>query len=105
MSACVCAFANFFFKKNSPQKLLTGLLPNFMVVFLRWRLKSSLYHNRTIRPVEQYRHSSASSFKGRCHDVNIIYSAMYDIMKSYLTHVRDKKICNGYITSETRIVM
>ena len=33
--ACVCAFVNFFFKKTSPQKLLTGLLPNFIVVFLR----------------------------------------------------------------------
>ena len=33
--ACVCAFVNFFSKKASPQKLLTGLLPNFIVVFLR----------------------------------------------------------------------
>ena len=33
--ACVCAFVNFFFEKTSPQKLLTGLLPNFMEVFLR----------------------------------------------------------------------
>ena len=34
--ACMCAFVNFFFKKEtSPQKLLTGLLPNFLVVFLR----------------------------------------------------------------------
>ena len=32
--ACVCAFVNFFFKKTS-QKLLTELLPNFIVVFLR----------------------------------------------------------------------
>ena len=32
--ACVCAFVNFFFKKTS-QKLLTGLLPNIIVVFLR----------------------------------------------------------------------
>ena len=32
--ACVCEFVNFFFKKTS-QKLLTGLLPNFIVVFLR----------------------------------------------------------------------
>ena len=31
--ACVCAFVNFLFKKL--QKLLTGLLPNFIVVFLR----------------------------------------------------------------------
>ena len=29
----------------------------------------------------------------------------YDIMKSYLTHVWDKKISNGYITLETRVVM
>ena len=40
--ACVCAFVKFFFQKTSPQKLLTGLLPNltgllpnFIVVFLR----------------------------------------------------------------------
>ena len=33
--ACVCAFVNLLFKKTSPQKLLTGLLPDFMVVFLR----------------------------------------------------------------------
>ena len=32
--ACMRAFVNFFFKKTSPQKLLTGLLPNFIVVFL-----------------------------------------------------------------------
>ena len=32
--ACVCAFVNFFFKNTSPQKQLTGLLPNFIVVFL-----------------------------------------------------------------------
>ena len=34
MHACVCAFVNSIFKKTS-QKLLTGLLPNFIVVFLR----------------------------------------------------------------------
>ena len=33
--ACVCAFVSFVFKKTSPQKLLIGLLPNFIVVFLR----------------------------------------------------------------------
>ena len=33
--ACVCAFVNFFFKKTSTQTLLTGLLPNFIVVCLR----------------------------------------------------------------------
>ena len=32
---CVCAFVNFLFKGTSPQKLFTGLLPNFIVVFLR----------------------------------------------------------------------
>ena len=35
MRVCMRAFVNFFFKKTSPQKLLTGLLPNFIVVFLR----------------------------------------------------------------------
>ena len=59
--ACVCAFVNFFFKKTSLQRLLTGHLPNFIVVFLRYRLKSSLHRNRKIRPVERYRRSSASS--------------------------------------------
>ena len=34
MCACMCAFVNFFFKKTSPQKLFTGLLPNFIVAFL-----------------------------------------------------------------------
>ena len=29
--AWVCAFVNFFFKKTSPTKLLTELLPNFIV--------------------------------------------------------------------------
>ena len=32
--AYVCAFVNFFFKKTS-QKLFTGLIPNFIVVFLK----------------------------------------------------------------------
>ena len=30
--ACVCAFVNFFFKKTSLQKLLTGLLPDFILI-------------------------------------------------------------------------
>ena len=29
----------------------------------------------------------------------------YDVMKSYLTRVRDKKIRNGFITLETRVLM
>ena len=33
--ACVHAFVNFFLKKSSSQKLLTGLLLNFIAVFLR----------------------------------------------------------------------
>ena len=33
--ACVCAFVNSFIEKASPQKLLIGLLSNFIVVFLR----------------------------------------------------------------------
>ena len=33
------------------------------------------------------------------------YSALnYDVMKSYLTGVRDKKIRNGYITLETGLL-
>ena len=35
-----------------------------------------------------------------------MYSALtYDVMKSNLTRVRDKKIRNGYITLETKVVM
>ena len=63
--ACVHACVHlltFSLKKTSPQKLLTGLLPNFIVVFLRKRLQSSLHCNRKIRPVERYRRSSTSSF-------------------------------------------
>ena len=62
--ACVHAcvhLSTFSLKKSSPQKLLTGLLPNFIVLFLRYRLKSSLHRYRKIRPVERYRRSSASS--------------------------------------------
>ena len=34
------------------------------------------------------------------------YSALtYDVIKSYLTRVRDKKIRNGYITLKTRVVI
>ena len=33
--ACVRASVNFFFKKASPQKLLTGFLPNFTGMFFR----------------------------------------------------------------------
>ena len=34
-----------------------------------------------------------------------MYDALtYDVMKSYLTRVRDKKIRNGCITLETRVV-
>ena len=60
--ACVhaCVYLLIFSLEIS-RKLLTGLLPNFIVVFLRKRLKSS-HHFRKIRPVERYRRSSASSF-------------------------------------------
>ena len=35
-----------------------------------------------------------------------MYTALtYDVIKSYLTRVQDKKILNGYITLETSIVM
>ena len=35
-----------------------------------------------------------------------MYSVLtYDVIKSYLTRVRDKKIRNGCITLETRVVM
>ena len=62
--ACVHACVHlltFSLKKTSPQKLLTGLLPNFIVAFLRYRLKSSLHRYRKIRPGERYRRSSAST--------------------------------------------
>ena len=65
LRACMCALVNFFFNKTS-QKLLTGLLPNFIVVFLRRRLKSALHCYRKIRPVERYRHSSTSSYSIFC---------------------------------------
>ena len=35
-----------------------------------------------------------------------MYSALtYDLMKSYRTRVRDKKIRNGYIELETWVIM
>ena len=34
-----------------------------------------------------------------------MYSAIYNVIKSYLTRVLDKKIRNGYITWETRVVI
>ena len=57
--ACMRATVNFFFtkkkKKNSPQKLLSGFLPDFTEMFLRMRLKTSLHRYRKIRLVERYR--------------------------------------------------
>ena len=35
----------------------------------------------------------------------IMYSAINNVMKSYITHASYKKIGNGYITSETKVVM
>ena len=46
-------------KRTSPQKLLTGFLPNFTGMFLRVKKFSSPY--RKTRPVERYRCLSASS--------------------------------------------
>ena len=35
-----------------------------------------------------------------------MYSTLtYDVITSYLTRVREKKIRNGYMTLETRVVM
>ena len=82
--ACVCAFVDFFFKKTSPQKLLTRLIPNFIVGYLRYRLKSSLHCYRKIRPVERYRRSSASS---------LIRSIFYgQVMNKAMNKVMNKRI-------------
>ena len=46
------------------------------------------------------------NFCGRLrHDVNIYSTSTYDVMKSYLTCMRDKNIGNGYITLKTSVVM
>ena len=53
--ACVCAFVNFFFKKTPRQKLLTGLLPDFIVAFLRSEVKifsSSLQKNQACGAIQ-----------------------------------------------------
>ena len=55
---------NLWMQISSPQKVLTGLLPNFIVLFLLV-LKSCLHCYRKIRPVERYRRSSASSYASR----------------------------------------
>ena len=39
-----------------------------------------------------------------CVGIHMYSASTYDVTKSYLTRVRDKKIRNGYITFETRIV-
>ena len=110
MRACVCAFVNLFFKKTS-QKLLTGLLPNFIVVFLRWRLKSSLHRNRKIRPVERYKRSSASSLK---HDDTATRNAVCDknmlkelegIYNPSLGERLDKSIVSKLIGTEVKFGM
>ena len=59
--ACMCVCVCKLFSLKSSQKLLTGFLPNFTGMFPRYRLKTSLHCYRKIRPVEQYRCSSASS--------------------------------------------
>ena len=74
--ACVHACVHlltFSLKKTSLKKLLTGLLPNLIEVFLRQRLKSSLHRHRKIRPVEQYKRSSASSFPFPTMFLNVIF--------------------------------
>ena len=48
------------FLKTTSQELLTGFLPNFTGTFLALSLETSLHRYRKIRPVERYRHLSAS---------------------------------------------
>ena len=52
--------------KTSPQKLLTGFLPNFTGMFLRKSLKTSLHHYRKSRPVERYRRSNTYFLFPQC---------------------------------------
>ena len=59
--ACVCAFVNFFFKKKLLSETIAWTYTKFHSSVPK-RLKSSLHHNRKIRPVERYRRSSASSY-------------------------------------------
>ena len=50
MHACVYAYVHlltFSLNKTSPQKLLTGLLPNFIVVFLEVKIFSSSLQKKT----------------------------------------------------------
>ena len=108
--ACVCAFVNFFFfkKKTFPQKLLTGLLPNFVVVFLRSGLKYSLHRYRKIRPVKQYRRSSASSFK-LYQSKNLFFGkGLKNHLKRLDRVAKDTKIqlyCNPLLFDKTILMM
>ena len=47
----------------------------------------------------------SAMFKNFCVGIHRYSALTCDVMKSYLTRVRDKKIRNGCITSETRVVM
>ena len=47
----------------------------------------------------------SAMFQNFCGGIHRYSALTYDVMKSYLTSVRDKKIRNGCITLETRVVM
>ena len=72
----------------------------------QWMLDSFYHITETselnLKKNERRNHTQSSTLWNFClrwrHDVNIMYSAIYDVMKSYLTRVWDKKIYNGYIT-------
>ena len=50
-------------------------------------------------------HVGRPCFRIFCGGIHRYSDLTYDVMKSYLTCVRDKKIRNGCITLETRVVM
>ena len=46
----------------------------------------------------------SAMFRNFCVGIHMYSALTYDVIKSYFTRVRDKKIRNGYITMETGLL-
>ena len=89
-------------------KPLASLITFFRTSLIKFylnsqRMSDSFYH---ITESKTYSFGHVLDFLRRMTSLcKHTYSAIYIVKKSYLTRVRDKKIRNGYITWETRVVM
>ena len=94
--------------------LITFLRTNLITFYLNIQRMSDSFHQISEYSESNYKiwfqniiiwPCKSAMFLNYCVGIHKYSALTYDVMKSYLTRVSDKKIRNSYITLETMVVM